>query len=212
MTLVLDRSSGQLARSGGFAFDPASRTWTRSALEPAGPPTDLWDAVKWLQTESGVPLRIPVAVIGPREARSDQLEMAEALGSALAEIGLTVICGGRQGVMEAVCRGVDAAGGISVGLLPDETAENANAYVTIPIATGIGVARNAVIARAAFCMVAVGGGYGTISEAAFGLQFEKPVFSLLGGPDIVGVSCCGTLDEAVDGVCRVVLGLSPAGA
>jgi len=83
----------------------------------------------------------------------------------------------------------------------------ANPYVTVPIATGLGVARNALVARAALCLVAVGGGYGTISEIAFGLQFEKNVFGLADGPRIEGIHLCADAAQAADGVARTVLGL-----
>jgi hypothetical protein len=80
--------------------------------------------------------------------------------------------------MEAGCRGTAEHGGISISLLPDATWKAANPCVTIPIATGLGVARNAIIAQAFFCLVAIDGGYGTLSEIAFGLQFGRPVFAL----------------------------------
>jgi uncharacterized protein (TIGR00725 family) len=83
----------------------------------------------------------------------------------------------------------------------------ANPHVSVPIATGIGIARNALVARAALCLVAIGGGYGTISEIAFALQFEKKVFVLADGPLIDGVQPCDDAAQAADGVARVVLNL-----
>jgi len=77
------------------------------------------DAARWLQRESGYPWRVPVGVIGPRRASDPQLEAAEAVGTTLGAMGLTIVCGGREGVMEAVCRGAARAGGLSIGLLPD---------------------------------------------------------------------------------------------
>ena len=165
--------------------------------------------MNWLQRESGTPCRVPVGVIGARVPPEPFLVMAEAFGKRLAEIGLTVLCGGRQGIMEATCRGAAAAGGISVGILPDGDPAAANPYVTVPVATGLGIARNAIVARASLCLVAVGGGLGTISEVALGLQFEIPVFTLVDGPDVQGVRRCASVDEAVDGVARVVLNLPP---
>lgn len=82
--------------------------------------------------------------------------------------------------------------------------------MTVPIATGLGIARNAVVARAALCLVAIGGGYGTISEVALGLQFERVVFTALDGPQMAGTCRCATADDVIDGVAKVVLGL-PAG-
>lgn len=210
MTLRLDSTGNRLFDSAGAVFDPVTRIW-KSADGPnaAALPVTPADAVVWLQRRSGTPCRVPVGVIGAREARLDQLAIAEDFGRRLAELGLTVLCGGRQGIMEAVCRGVAAAGGLSIGILPDGDATTANPHVTVPIATGLGIARNAIVARAALCLVAIGGGYGTISEVALGLQFEKAVFTLLDGPQMVGTHLCSTVEQAMDGVSRVVLGLVP---
>jgi uncharacterized protein (TIGR00725 family) len=111
--------------------------------------------------------------------------------------------------MEATCRGVAASGGLSIGILPDDDPAAANPYVTVPIATGLGIARNAIVARAALCLVAIGGGLGTVSEVALGLQFGIPVLALIDGPDVQGIRRCESIDEAVDGVARVVLDLDP---
>lgn len=210
--LHLDSAGGRLFDDAGRLFRPEARSWEAfdgesTVTEVVSPP----DAAAWLQKASGFPCRVPVGVIGAREARPDQLAAAEDLGRCLAERGLTVLCGGRQGIMEAVCRGVVAGGGISIGILPDGDAEAANVYVTVPVATGLGIARNAIVARAALCLVAIGGGYGTISEVALGLQFEKVVFTLLDGPSMAGTRSCRTVEEVMDGVSRVVLGLSVDG-
>ena len=207
MTLRLDSVRGLLFDDTGRVFRPTSRAWESFAGDPGGDEVSPADAVAWLQKSSGSPCRVPVGVIGAREARPDQLTVAEDLGRRLADNGLTVLCGGRQGIMEAVCRGVADAGGISVGILPDGEASAANAYVTVPVATGLGIARNAIVARAALCLVAIGGGYGTISEVALGLQFEKEVFTLFDGPAMAGTRDCRSCAQAMDGVARVVLGL-----
>jgi len=207
VTLRLDTARGRLFDEAGRLFRPDSRTWQAFDGDPAADAVSLPDAVGWLQKVSGAACRVPVGVIGAREASPDQLTAAEDLGRRLAERGLTVLCGGRQGIMEAVCRGVAVGGGISVGILPDGDAAAANPHVTVPVATGLGIARNAIVARAALCLVAVGGGYGTISEVALGLQFEKVVFTLLDGPTMAGTRSCRTVDQVMDGVSRVVLGL-----
>lgn len=163
----------------GRAFDPAVIAFTgaEQAIDQSWQPLTPREAVAWLQKRPER-IRPPVAVIGPREASARQREIACQIGRDLAEVGLTVICGGRQGVMEAVCKGVAERGGVSLGLLPDDDWKHANPYVTIPVATGIGIARNALIARAAHVMLSVGAGLGTISEMALGLQFNKQVFSV----------------------------------
>jgi uncharacterized protein (TIGR00725 family) len=207
--MLLDRRAGRLFDDEGRLFDPLARCWSDPAAAPAEAVgierLPLRDAAAWLQRDSGHALRAPLGVIGPRAAGARQTAVAEDLGRALAAMGLTVLCGGKGGVMEAVCRGVAEAGGFSVGLLPDDSWEAANPYVSLPLASGLGVARNAVIARAAFCLVAVGGGYGTLSEIAFGLQFGRPVFTLAGAPAVAGASAFERLDEALDAVAERVL-------
>ena len=209
MKLFFNSAQKQLSDSDGKRFSPASRTWAAAEKGVAtGVEISLKEAVIWLQTDSGFPCRIPVAVIGGRKADLAQLEMAEKIGADLAQMGLTLICGGRQGIMEAACMGANSKGGISVGILPDADPAKANPYVTVPIATGIGIARNAIIARSALCLIAIGGGFGTLSEIAFGLQFGKRVFVLADGPQIDGAHLCVTVSEAMDGVAHAVLALA----
>lgn len=202
--LHLDKQ--QLYDDRGYRFESASRNWLPTATI-GGKPLRLAEAVQWLQRESGTPLRCPIGIIGPRNASARQLETAEVVGTGIARLGLTLLCGGREGVMEAVCRGAAQAGGLTIGLLPDDRWETANPFVTVPIATGIGVARNAMIACASFCLVAIGGGYGTLSEIAYGLQYERPVFALEGAPPIVGVIPIDSWTTLEEALCRVVLNL-----
>ena len=83
-------------------------------------------------------------------------EVDSAVGERLGDCRLTVLHGGRQGVMQAVCEGVARVGGLSIGLLADTDASQANPFVSVPLATGIGEARNALIARASFYLVTIG--------------------------------------------------------
>jgi len=188
-------------------FDPVDRTWAPAPEIPEGNDVSMVPAATWLQRRSGGPLRQPIAVIGPRDANTDQMTTAEALGRALASIGFSVVCGGKQGIMQAVCRGVAAANGVSIGLLPETEADHANPYVTISIATGIGEARNALVARAGFCLVCIGNSYGTLSEVALGLQFGRPVIGLSGAPQVEGVRHLATEEAALDAVAAIALGL-----
>jgi len=207
--LTLDRDAGVLCHEAFGRFDPDARVWRPAA--PQGAPVGLREAARWLQRESGRPCRAPVGVIGTREATEAQLAIATALGRGLAELGVVVLCGGLVGVMTAVSRGAAEAGGTVVGVLPNGDWRTANPWVTIPIATGVGVARNAIIARAALALVAVGGGYGTLSEIAFGLQFGKPVLGFFDAAPLPGVELVTTVDEALDRIARVVLELPVAG-
>jgi hypothetical protein len=207
LMLILDETSETLFDPVTVRrFDPATRTWMAGPPVPGVPVTAV-AAAGWLQKRSGHRLRQPIGVIGPRQASPGQLAAAEEIGAALAVIGFAVVCGGRQGVMEAVCRGVAAQGGISIGLLPEIDAAAANAYVTVPIATGIGEARNAIVARAAFCLIAIGDSHGTLSEVALGLQFGRPVLGLAGAPQVAGVERMASPGDAVARVAGLALGL-----
>ena len=165
-------------------------------------------AVTWLQRESGHPLRVPIGVIGPREATDAQLAAALEVGELLGDCRLTVICGGRQGVMQAVCEGAARVGGLSIGLLPETDPAAANPYLGVAIATGIGEARNALIARASFCLIAIGDSFGTLSEVALARQFGKLVIGLEGAADVGGMRHVGTAREAVAMAAEAILGVT----
>ena len=119
-----------------------------------------------------------VAVIGASEASAEELKAAYEVGRQLARRGAVLICGGLGGVMEAACRGAKEEGGLTVGILPGGDRRQANPYVEIPIATGIGYARNAAVPRSAQVVIAIGGSYGTLSEIAFALQNGLPVIGI----------------------------------
>ena len=122
--------------------------------------------------------RAPViSVIGTSTASPETYELAREVGRLLARAGCTVVCGGRGGVMEGVCRGVSERGGISVGLLPGDIRE-ANPYVTIPLSTGLGEVRNFAVASAGEAVISIGGAFGTLSEIGFALRSGKPVIGL----------------------------------
>jgi len=139
-----------------------------------------------------------LGVIGPRAAAAEQLDVAEAIGAQLGALGLTVICGGRSGVMEAVCKGVSDGGGLPIGILPGTDPAEANPFVAIPLTTGLAEARNIVIVRAARVLIAVGTSPGTLTEVAYGLHFGKPVIGIAGAAELGGVRHTQTPQEAVD--------------
>ncbi len=119
-----------------------------------------------------------IAVIGNSSCSPQEARLAETVGQLLAERGATIICGGLGGVMEAVCRGAKSRGGLTIGILPGEDASAANPWVDIPIVTGLGEARNVIVAKSAQAVIAVGGGYGTLSEIAYALKSGIPVIGL----------------------------------
>ena len=119
-----------------------------------------------------------VAVIGSARADAEISALAEDVGREIARQGAILVCGGRGGVMEAACRGAKAAGGTTVGILPGTDRREANAYVDIPIVTGMGEARNAIVVRSADAVIAVSGGHGTLSEIGLALKMGRPVVGL----------------------------------
>ena len=138
-----------------------------------------------------------VAVVGGGGAGDELCSQALEVGRLLAERGAVVVCGGLGGVMEAVCRGVRDGAGVSIGLLPGADRSGANPWVTYTVPTGMGEGRNALVARSADAMIAVGGEYGTLSEMALALRAGTPVFGLSSWelPEVVAVT---TAAEAVD--------------
>jgi len=119
-----------------------------------------------------------VAVVGDGQCDAETAELAAALGRALARGGATVVCGGMGGVMEAACRGAREQGGLTVGILPTAERAAANPYVDVALPTALGHARNFLVARSADVVVAVRGGYGTLSEIALALKMGIPVVGL----------------------------------
>ena len=139
-----------------------------------------------------------VAVIGDGEPVGPDarriLEWAEEIGTELARAGATVVTGGLGGVMRAASRGARGAGGRTIGLLPGTDASEANEFVSVPIATGLGVMRNLVVVTSADAVVAIGGRHGTLSEIGLALRMGRHVVTLsswrvesdqrLGGPRV----------------------------
>lgn len=123
---------------------------------------------------------IQVAVIGDSQADARQRDFAYSLGRMLAEMDCRVINGGGSGVMEAVSRGAFENNGTVAGILPSDTIDDAHPYCTVRLATGMGHARNAIIALSADIIIAVGGKAGTLTEMGFGWIYGKPVIAVTG--------------------------------
>ncbi|MEQ4487832.1 MAG: TIGR00725 family protein [Dehalococcoides mccartyi] len=122
--------------------------------------------------------RIFIAVIGASKATPEETRLAEEVGKELALRQVTLVCGGMGGVMEAACLGAALNGGLTIGILPGNSREEANPYVQIPIISSIGFARNVMVVKSAQAVIAVGGAYGTLSEIAYALQSGLPVITL----------------------------------
>jgi uncharacterized protein (TIGR00725 family) len=148
-----------------------------------------------------------VAVIGSSRLApgSELVKLAEEVGRLLAEAGVTVVCGGGPGVMEAVARGAAGAGGTVIGILPGSDPAEANPRCTHVVATGSGQTRNLAVAASGEAAIAVGGEWGTLTEIAYARNLGRPVVALRswavsgvgdmeGGPGVVEA---GSAEEAV---------------
>jgi uncharacterized protein (TIGR00725 family) len=134
-------------------------------------------------------------VLGPGDASPGEERTAREVGSLLAVGGAVVFTGGLGGVMAAASRGAREAGGLTVGLLPGDDRGAANPWVAVVVPTGLGELRNGLVVRAADAIVAVGGGYGTLSEIALALKAGRPVFGL-GTWDVPGVQVAADAAQA----------------
>ena len=122
--------------------------------------------------------RLRIGVMGAALCTPEIERLAEEVGRMIAEHQAVLISGGRSGVMEAASRGAKLAGGLTIGILPGESADEANRYVDLPIATGLGNARNVVNILSSQVIIAISGGYGTLSEIALALKAGRPVVGL----------------------------------
>jgi uncharacterized protein (TIGR00725 family) len=127
-------------------------------------------------TERNIPVRVSVA--GSSHATARETGLAEETGRLLAERGAILVCGGLGGVMEAACRGARSASGMTIGILPGTNPESANPHVLVPIATGLGEARNVLVATSSDALIAIGGELGTLSEISLALRSGIPVVGI----------------------------------
>jgi uncharacterized protein (TIGR00725 family) len=126
---------------------------------------------------SGRTYRVVIGVMGPAACDAATAELARAIGRGIADRGAVLLCGGRGGVMEAAAEGARGAGGLTIGVLPGEDARQSppNAFIEVALYTGLGEARNWVNVCASDAIIAIGGGFGTLSEIALALKAKRPV-------------------------------------
>ena len=160
-----------------------------------------------IDDQLGGPRPPHIAVVGPGEADSETYGLAAETGRLIAARGAVVVCGGLGGVMEAAALGARQAGGVSLGILPGRDRGEANRYVTVAVATGLGELRNALLVRASDALVAVGGSWGTLSELALALRIGLPAVTLGGwsvldgdGAEVAGMAAASSPAEAVERV------------
>ncbi|HET7380320.1 MAG TPA: TIGR00725 family protein [Gaiellales bacterium] len=137
-----------------------------------------------------------VAVCGASEATPSQIDAAKEVGRLLAAAGAIVINGGLGGVSGAASEGAAGAGGLVVGLLPEAHRAGANQFLTVALPTGLGQSRNALIVTAAQAVIAIGGGWGTLSEIALAKRLGRPVITLDSWP-VPGLESVATPADAV---------------
>jgi uncharacterized protein (TIGR00725 family) len=140
--------------------------------------------------------RIRIGVIGAGSPPPEDLARATTVGRLIGEAGAVLICGGLGGVMAAAAAGAAAAGGLTIGILPGEERADASPHIQVAIATGLGHARNALVALNADVLIAIGGRYGTLSELALGQVYGRPVLGLCSW-EVEGVLLVATPEEAV---------------
>ena len=157
--------------------------------------------------EIGSPI---IGVVGAGTNRPDLAGLAEEVGREIARKGAVLVCGGLGGVMADAARGAKEIGGVTIGILPGATTGDANEFIDFPIATNMGQARNSIIVHTADVLIAIGGGYGTLSEIALALKIGKAVVVLQPQYQIPGVISAQTPVGAVDEALTLVeLGRKP---
>jgi len=134
-----------------------------------------------------------VAVFGGRDISEDVYIDAVQIGKLLAKENYLVFCGGGEGVMEAICKGVSLGVGTSIGILRGDNTKEGNKYLTIPILTNMGITRNALLPLNADVAIAISGNHGTLSEIAYALQLKVPVIGYKTW-DIPGVTSVPNVD------------------
>ena len=124
-----------------------------------------------------MPSRI-ISVIGGAESSPEILKLAEEIGSEIAKRGVALACGGLMGVMEAVCKGAKKYDGVTIGILPSNFKDDANKFVDYAIPTGLGYARNFLVAKTGDAVIAIDGSAGTLSEIAIAWFSDKPIVAM----------------------------------
>ena len=119
-----------------------------------------------------------ISVIGGAESGPEILKLAEDIGAEVAKRGVALACGGLFGVMEAACKGAKKHNGVTIGILPTDSKIDANKYVDYALPTGLGYARNFLVAKAGDAVIAIDGSAGTLSEIAIAWFSDKPIVAL----------------------------------
>lgn len=140
---------------------------------------------------------------GDTSLSTSTLNLAESIGELIAQQKGIVICGGKGGVMEAVCKGAKSEGGRTLGILPGHTTLEANQYVDIAIPTGLGHQRNYLVVESGHCIIAIGGRWGTLNEITYGFITHKPIVLVKGSGGVVDMLLNSSSLEKIGGLYAV---------
>ena len=147
---------------------------------------------------------LKIGVLGPHNCSKEEKDLGFSVGAEIARHGAILVCGGLNGMMEAAAEGAKSEQGVTVGILPGEKASAANEFIDIALPTGLGAIRNALLVRACDAVIAIRGGYGTLSEIAFALRLGVPAVGLQtwsvvqNGKADPGIHVATTPEEAVE--------------
>lgn len=147
--------------------------------------------------KTNVRKKVRIGIIGGAKPSPEFRRTAYKVGRLIAKKQAVLVCGGLSGVMEAAAKGAKEAGGISIGILPGDSLKDANPYIDIPIATGLGYSRNSLVVMNSDVLIAIDGQYGTLSEIAYGFIQEKKVIGM-GTWEIHGITKADSPEQAVD--------------
>ncbi|MFH1061467.1 MAG: TIGR00725 family protein [Candidatus Omnitrophota bacterium] len=147
--------------------------------------------------------KILIAVIGGHTADKKTAQLSFAIGQIIAQLGAILVCGGLSGVMRAAAKGAKQAGGTTVGILPGKDKSEANEYIDIPIATGLGFTRNTLVVGSVDIVIALSGKEGTLSEIGFALSEKKPIIGI-NTWDIPGIIKVKTAEDAKKQIMKII--------
>ena len=206
MKLFLNKETNVLHDGEDRVFDRMARRWRIAAPSATGgEEITIQDACRWLQRQDDYPIRSPISLIGQTEASEAQMAIAQALGTGIAKLGLSLLCDGGPGVATAAAQGAQEADGQVIGILPGTDWRDASPYVSVSLAAGASSRPNTLIAEAGLCLIAIGGGYETLGGIAHGKQCGRKVFTMGGAPTIEGVPEVDGIEEALDAISHVAL-------
>jgi uncharacterized protein (TIGR00725 family) len=141
--------------------------------------------------------KLQIGVIGYNDDRCSEVakEIAYEVGKEIALSGSVLVCGGLGGVMEAACKGAKEANGNTVGIIPQDKFSFANQFCDIVICSGIGFARDFIVATSSDGIIAVGGGIGTLIEMSVGYMIKKKIVAISPSGGVSEVYAGKYLDE-----------------